>query len=48
MLSGRSTTLTYLVKDYNIDKVIGLLKKYSEIALTQLTIKDYPAKRSLI
>jgi hypothetical protein len=34
VLSGRSTALTYLIKDYNIDKVIGLLKKHSKIALT--------------
>ena len=34
MLSGRSTILTYLIKDYNIDKIIGLLKKYSETVLT--------------
>ena len=34
MLSRRSTALTYLIKDYNIYKAIGLLKKYSETALT--------------
>jgi len=34
MLSGRSTILTYLIKDYNIDKAIGLLKKHSKIVLT--------------
>ena len=48
MLSGRSTILTHLVKDYNIDKATGLLKKHGKTVPTQLTIKDYPAKRSLI
>jgi hypothetical protein len=48
MLSGRSTALTYLVEDYNMDKVTGLLRKRSESILTQLTIKNYPTKRSLI
>ena len=48
MSSGRSTVLTYLVKDYNMDKATGLLKKYGETVLTQLIIKDYPAERLLI
>ena len=48
MLSGRSTVLTYLVKDYNIDKAIGLLKKHGKTVLTQLIIEDYPTERLLI
>jgi len=48
VLSRRSTILTYLIKDHNIDKAIGLLKKHSKIALAQLMIEDYPAKRLLI
>jgi hypothetical protein len=32
MLTGRSTALAYLIKDYNIDKTIGLLKKQSNTA----------------
>ena len=34
VLSGRSTVLTYLVKDYNIDKATGLLKKHGEMVPT--------------
>ena len=48
MSSRRSIVLTYFVKDYNIDKAIGLLKKHGKTVLTQLIIEDYPAKRSLI
>ena len=48
MLSGKSTTLTYFIKDYNINKTIGLLKKHGKIIPTQLIIEDYPTKRSLI
>ena len=30
MSTGRSTTLAYLISDYNIDKNISLLKKQSD------------------
>ena len=33
MSSRRSTVLTHLVEDYNMDKATGLLKKYSKTAL---------------
>ena len=46
--SGRSTALTHLVEDHNMDKSTGLLKKHSETTPTQLTVEDYPAERSLI
>ena len=48
MSTGRSTTLAYLISNYNIDKNTGLLKKQSNPTQDQLMIKDYPAKRSLI
>ena len=32
ILTGRSTTLAYLIKDHNIDKTIGLLKKQGDTA----------------
>jgi len=48
VLSGQSIVLTYLVEDYNINKVTGLLRKHSEFIPTQPIIKDYPIKKSFI
>ena len=48
MSSKESIILTYFIKDHNINKTTGLLKKYSKTVPTQLIIKDYLAKKSLI
>jgi len=39
MLSGRSTALTYLVEDHNMDKATGLLRNRSESISTQPTMR---------
>lgn len=48
MSTRRSTALSHLISDHNMDKNTGLLKKQSDPVQDQPTIEDYPTERSLI